>query len=144
MNQILSQIIYPQPILIIGLLILMLFDLITGITKATKQGDATTSRGMRNTFDKGSTYFIFIFSLVVLVNITNIADSDKQFSGVLAFSLSAVMIGSCYIEFKSIIENLIITNTAKDGKVSDFATYFLIPLHKILIVKLSKKQEDEA
>lgn len=140
MNEIISQLVYPKPILLIGLLFLMFFDLLTGINKATKAGNATTSRGMRDTFDKGSTYLIFIFSLVVLVNITNIADEDKEFSGVLAFSLSAVVIGSCYIEFKSIIENLIITNTDKNGEVSDFATYFLIPLHKILILKLAKKE----
>jgi hypothetical protein len=76
MNEIISQLVYPKPILIIGLLFLMFFDLLTGINKATKAGNATTSRGMRDTFDKGSTYLIFIFSLVILVNITNIADES--------------------------------------------------------------------
>lgn len=144
MNQILAQIVYPNPVLIVGLLLLMLVDLLTGINKASKQGDATTSRGLRDTFDKGSTYFLFIFSLMVIVNLTNVADADKQFAGVLGLSLSGVMMITCYIEFKSIIENLIIINTDKNGNLSDFATYFLNPLHSVLILKLAKKQENEA
>lgn len=144
MNEIISQLVYPKPILLIGLLFLMFFDLLTGINKATKAGNATTSRGMRDTFDKGSTYLIFILSLVVLANIINIADADKQFTNVLLLSLSTVTCGACYIEFKSIIENLIAINTDKDGKESDFAAIFLQPMHKVLILKLAKKQENEA
>jgi hypothetical protein len=142
MNQIISQLVYPNPILIIGLLLLMLVDLLTGINKASKQGNATTSRGLRSTFDKGSTYFSFIFSLMVVINLTTLADAGKEFSGIIGLSLSGVMMITCYIEFKSIIENLIIINTDKDGNLSDFAKYFLNPLHSILILKLAKKQEN--
>lgn len=140
MNEIVAQLVYPKPILLIGLLILMLFDLITGVNKAARAGNATTSRGLRDTFDKGSTYLMFILSLVVLVNVISISNSDKDFANTLSLILSAVMSGACYIEFKSIIENLIMINTDGDGIKTDFATYILCPIHNLLILKLSKKE----
>jgi hypothetical protein len=79
-----------------------------------------------------------------LANIINIADNDKQFTNMLLFSLSTVTCGACYVEFKSIIENLIAINVDKEGNESDFAVYFLLPMHKLLILKLSKKQNDES
>lgn len=140
MNEILHQLVYPKPILLIGLLILMFFDLITGINKATRAGNATTSRGMRDTFDKGSTYLIFILSLTVLANIINIADVDRTFNTTLMLLLNAVAAWACYIEFKSIIENLIKINTNEDGSITDFAAYVLVPIHEKIIFKLKKNE----
>lgn len=143
MNQILSQIVYPHPILIFGLMLMIFLDLLSGIRKASNNGEATTSKGFRNSIDKATTYCTFIFSVLVIVNITSFADTDGDFLGVFKYSLNGLLIGTSYIELKSIIENLIEINT-KDGEPSDFCIYFLTPLHNILIFKLAKKYKDEA
>lgn len=140
MKLIASQLVYPNPILLLGLILLMLFDLLTGVNKAARAGNATTSRGLRNTFDKGSTYLMFILSLIVIVNIMSISNTNDEFTRTLTYVLSAVVTGACYIEFKSIIENLIAINTDADGNKTDFATYILCPVHNILILKLQKKE----
>jgi preprotein translocase subunit SecG len=142
MNQILAQIVYPNPILIFGLMLMIFLDLMSGIRKASKNGEATTSRGLRNTIDKATTYCTFIFSVLIIVNITSFADTDKDFLGVFKYSLNGLIIGTSYIELKSIIENLIAINT-KEDKPSDFCIYFLTPLHNLLILKLAKKYKDE-
>ena len=143
MNQILAQIVYPNPILIFGLMLMIFLDLMSGIRKASNNGEATTSRGLRNTIDKATTYCTFIFSVLIIVNITSFADTDKDFLGVFKYSLNGLIIGTSYIELKSIIENLIAINT-KEGESSDFCIYFLTPLHNLLILKLAKKYKDEA
>lgn len=143
MNQILAQIVYPNPILIFGLMLMIFLDLLSGIRKASNNGEATTSRGLRNTIDKATTYCTFIFSVLIIVNITSFADTDKDFLGVFKYSLNGLIIGTSYIELKSIIENLIAINT-KEGEPSDFCIYFLTPLHNLLILKLAKKYKDEA
>lgn len=143
MNQIFTQIVYPNPILIFGLMLMIFLDLMSGIRKAANNGEATTSRGLRNTIDKATTYCTFIFSVLIIVNITSFADTDKDFSGIFKYSLNVLLIGTSYIELKSIVENLIEINT-KEGKKTDFCIYFLTPLHNLLILKLTKQFKDEA
>jgi hypothetical protein len=142
MKEILATLIYPAPITIVGLIILMFVDLLTGINKASANKEATTSRGLRKTFDKASTYLSAIVSLLVIINITHFADKEQKFYWLMDYSATGIMIFTCYIEFKSILENLIAINTIK-GKPNDFAKFILIKLHDILIVKLNKNKENE-
>lgn len=113
---------------------MIFIDLLTGIQKANKNHEATSSRGLRYSFDKATTYFSLIVAVLVLVNITVIADKEKQFTGWLFYSLNALLISCCYVEFKSILENLIEINT-RDGHKNQFAKLILVKLHNALILK---------
>lgn len=137
MKEILAQIIYPNPILIVGFLMMILFDLVSGVRKAKKKGEATNSKGLRKTIDKTSSYSIFILSVTTIINITMLADTDKRFTGIFNYSVNGLLLGACWIELKSVLENLIILN-AEGKKPNDLAKYLLIPLHNALIFKFSK------
>lgn len=137
LNMDFSNLIYPSPITIVGLIILMFFDLLTGVSKASKNGEATSSQGLRKTFDKGSTYLSTVLSLLVIINVTHFADKEQKFFWLMDYSATGIMIFTCYIEFKSILENLIETNKI-NGKPNDFSKYLLTPIHNLLIVKIKK------
>lgn len=138
MTEIITQLIYPSPVLIFGFMIMILMDLITGIRKAARAGVATTSRGLRNTIDKAGSYLVLILSVLVLINITNLADTDKSFLATFSFSINGLIIGCIYIEVKSILENLITINTKEDKSQTDLCIYFLVPIHAIIILNLNK------
>jgi hypothetical protein len=78
---------------------------------------------------------------LVIINITHFADKEQKFFWLMDYSATGIMIFTCYIEFKSILENLIAINIV-DGEPNDFAKFILIKLHDVLIVKLNKTKED--
>jgi phage-related holin len=123
-----------------GLFVLIFIDLISGIIKAKRAGEATTSRGLRRTVDKASSYFSLLVSVFIMVNLFGVADSQNEYTSILFFSANGLVTGCAYIELKSILENLIIINT-KEGKMNDFATYLIVPLHSVLILKLQKPKQ---
>jgi Bacteriophage holin family len=141
MNEIILNLIYPKPILLIGLILLIFLDLLTGINKAKRAGELTTSRGLRNTVDKASSYFNLLLSVFIMVNLLGVADSKNEYQNIFFFSANGLVIGCVYIEVKSILENLIIINT-KDGVMNDLASYILMPIHSFLILKLQSKKEN--
>ena len=145
MKEIIAHLVYPSPLLIFGFMFMIFFDLLTGIRKASKNGEATTSRGLRNTIDKTGSYITLILSVLIIINITAVSDSAENFVNLFHYSINGLVIGCTYIELKSILENLILINTDKSGKKTDLCVYFLIPMHGILIMNLNKfkKQEDE-
>ena len=148
MEKILSQLIYPSPLLLIGVMLMIFLDLLSGVRKAAKNGEATSSRGLRNSFDKATTYFSLNLAVLVIVNITNIADKEKHFVDWLGYSTNTLLIACCYVELKSILENLIDINSEKvvvkfnnPPKVTpnDFAKFILIPIHNTIILKFKKQ-----
>jgi Bacteriophage holin family len=142
MNEIILNLIYPKPVLLIGLIALIFIDLLTGINKAKRAGELTTSRGLRNTIDKASSYFSLLLSVFIMVNLLAISDSKDEYQNVFFFSANGMVIGCVYIEIKSILENLIIINT-KNGVMNDLANYILVPIHSFLILKLQSKKENQ-
>lgn len=82
--------------LVMGLLILMLIDLISGIYKAKCNSRATTSVGLRQTSIKFVEYTLVSFSFVILSNMTEL----------LSFVSSMPFVFLSLIEIKSIVENL--------------------------------------
>ncbi|WP_445454117.1 phage holin family protein [Flavobacterium sp. 25HG05S-40] len=134
MNQFLSHLVYPSPYLIVGLMIMIFLDLLSGIQKANKNHEATSSRGLRYSFDKATTYFSLIVAVLVIVNITVIADKDNHFKGWLDYSINGLFILCCYVEFKSILENLIEINT-RNGQKNAFCKLVLVRFHNTLILK---------
>ncbi len=137
MQNIIDQLIYPNPLLLVGLIGLIFIDLLTGVQKANKLGEATTSRGLRYSFDKGSTYFSLIVSTLIILNITSLADKQHSFQGWLTYPINTLILASSYIEFKSILENLIEINT-KNGKQNFIAKVVLTKIHNGLILKFKK------
>lgn len=149
MKEILSQLIYPHPLLLLGVMVMIFLDLLSGIRKAAKNGEATSSRGLRYSFDKATTYFSLNLAVLVIINITNFADDQKRFVDWLGYSCNTLLIACCYIELKSILENLIKINSEKvktkfnapPKKVpNDFAKLILIPIHDALILKFKNNK----
>lgn len=148
MKEILSQLIYPHPLLLIGVMVMIFLDLISGIRKAAKNCEATSSRGLRNSFDKATTYFSLNLAVLVILNITNFADDQKRFSDWLSYSTDTLLIACCYVELKSILENLIEINTEiqmvrfnQSKKIpNDFAKFILMPIHNALILKFKNNK----
>lgn len=151
MEKFLSQLIYPHPLLLIGIMVMIFLDLLSGIRKASKNGEATSSRGLRNSFDKATTYFSLNLAVLVIVNITNITDKERHFVDWLSYSTNTLLIACCYVELKSILENLIEINSEiiklkfnnPPKKVpNDFAKLILIPIHNAIILKFKKQNND--
>jgi hypothetical protein len=140
MNEIVLNLIYPKPIFLIGLILLIFLDLLTGINKAKRAGELTTSRGLRNTIDKASSYFSLLLSVFIMVNLLAISDSKDEYENIFFFSANGMVIGCVYIEGKSIRENLSIINS-KNGVMNDLANYILVPIHSLLILKLQKNKQ---
>jgi phage-related holin len=82
--------------LVMGLVILMLIDLISGIYKAKCNNRATTSVGLRQTSIKFVEYTLVSFAFVILSNMTDF----------LSFVSSMPFVFLSLIEIKSIVENL--------------------------------------
>lgn len=136
-NYIIQHLVYPNPFVLIGLFILIFIDLLTGVNKAKRNGEATTSRGLRKSYDKGSTYFSLLLSVIVLCNIISFADIKQEYAVLTILSVNLLILGCVYIEVKSILENLIEINT-RDGEPNDLASSILIPLHNAIILKLKR------
>lgn len=138
MKEFFAQIIFPSPIIVIGIIILVALDLIWGVRKAAKNGEATTSRGLRKTFDKAGSYFTLLISVMVVTNVVNLSDAQHQYSDWMAYLNNGIPLMFCYVEMKSILENLIEINT-HDGEPNELAATILIPIHDKLILKFKQK-----
>ncbi len=90
----------------IGVIIAMGCDFITGVRRAQKAHEATTSRGFRKTVEKASQYFMPMFCLTVI---------DVIASEFLDYPYLTAVLGvfNIYIELRSIWEN---THTAAQKK----------------------------
>ena len=128
-----DNLVYPSPVSMLGFLVMVAVDLWTGVQKAKKRNEATTSEGLRKTVTKSTTYCALLVSLLILFNLTTIA-TDK-FLQLFDYSLNTV-VGFCiWIEFKSVLENLIEINTDASGRRNFLCRQLLEPLHNITILK---------
>ncbi|AXQ66548.1 MAG: toxin secretion/lysis holin [Caudoviricetes sp.] len=129
------ELVYPSPIIVIGFVLMLLMDLITGIQKTKRNGEYTNSKGLRRTIDKASTYCQLIVSLLIIFNLSNMF--NQTFITAFDYSINGV-VGFCvWIEFKSILENLIEVNTnLTTGKKNSLANRLLVPMHDLIILKL--------
>lgn len=129
------ELVYPSPIIVIGFVLMLLMDLITGIQKTKRNGEYTNSKGLRRTIDKASTYCQLIVSLLIIFNLSNMF--NQTFITAFGYSINGV-VGFCvWVEFKSILENLIEVNTnLTTGKKNSLANRLLVPMHDLIILKL--------
>jgi hypothetical protein len=133
MDQILTSLIYPDPVMIIGFIVILGLDLVTGIIKASKKREATTSKGLRGTIDKAYTYCALLLSLVVIFNLTSF--TSPEYIWLFNYSINSIVIFSIWIEFKSILENLIAINTDRHGIRNFLCEYLLVKIHNLIIFK---------
>lgn len=138
MSSIFTNLIFPNPAILMGIAILAAFDLLTGIYKSKKKGIATASQGFDKTINKAITYLSLIVLSFVVTNVAPHAyDLDKNIHHI-EFGFDTVCFFLLYRELKSILENLIVANTNCDGIHNDIAL-FLIPIHNALIFKFNKE-----
>lgn len=138
---IMDNIIYPHPVTVLCFIGLLLLDVYSGVQKSTKRGRKTTSRGLRESVDKTKSYFTLLLAVTILANATAIARAD--YFNWLNYSVNGLLLAFCYIEVKSILENLIKINTV-DGKPNFFAKTILIPMHNALILKFKANDTNSA
>lgn len=140
MKELIQNLVYPEPALLIGLFGIIFLDLLTGIRKAANNGEATSSRGLRNSFDKATTYFSLIVAVLIVINCISLAHVKEDVTW-LPYGVNGLLMACIYVELKSILENLIEINSI-DKIPNDFATIILIPIHNIIILKLKKKTDE--
>lgn len=133
MNQMLNSLIYPDPVMIIGFILMLGLDLITGILKASKKHQATTSKGLRQTVDKAYSYCALLLSLLVIFNLTSL--TSPEYNWLFNCSVNSILTFCIWIEFKSILENLIAINTDKNGIRNFLCEHLLTKLHNLVIFK---------
>ena len=133
MSQTLSALIYPDPIMIIGFILILALDLISGILKAAKKHEATTSKKLRQTINKAYSYSALLLSLLVIFNLSSF--TNPEYKWLFNYFLNSVLIFSIWIEFKSILENLIEINTDKYGVRNFLCEHLLVKIHNLIIFK---------
>lgn len=138
MEEIISSLIYPEPVMVIGFIIMLALDLITGILKATKKHQATTSNGLRRTINKSSTYCVLVLSLLVIFNLTSL--TSPGYNWLFDYCINTVIVACIWIEFKSVLENLIEINTNPDGTRNFLCEHLLARLHDLIIFKFKNQQ----
>lgn len=121
---------YPSGRLLIAVLLLIVIDLITGITKATINKQRRTSEGLRRTFSKFMQYGGSIIVSMILLNI--IHHSTPEFSSEISRLFGSLMLMiMIYIEVVSVFENLEEINPK-----SDFVRYFIKPVRRLLTFRI--------
>src|SRR5690554_6662015 len=136
MEEIIKNLIFPNPASAFALFFIVLLDLMTGIFKSKKKGIATASQGMKKSVQKLTTYLSMILLSLLLTNLANISYDLSEHLNKLNLGIDALCLWLVHLEVKSILENLVIANTDKNGNRNDVAK-FLIPLHNAWILKFN-------
>lgn len=130
--------IFPNLLILTCVCALVVVDLISGIMKSTSLGVATMSEGLKKSAQKLGTYLTLITTSLILANLALIVEEANELY--MLISLNFLCSGFVYLETKSILENLIIANTNKDGERNDVAN-FLVIIHNSLILKFKNLTE---
>lgn len=107
---------------LIWLVVAMVLDFATGVTKAWVRGEVATSKGFRNTVAKGIQYGAFLIITHVLINFSTVGKKFENLAviGDLAYTFLIL------IEIKSVYENIVAMNSKFDflkriiGKIQAF------------------------
>lgn len=140
MYDLISNLVFPNPAFTFSLFIIVLLDLLTGIFKSKRKGVATASQGMKKSVQKLTTYLSLISLSIVLTNLAKIHYDLEQHLNELNFGINGICYALIHLEVKSILENLIIANTDKDGNQSEIGKYLVI-LHNTWILKFKNIHE---
>lgn len=140
MQEIISNLVFPNPAVLFGLALLVLLDLITGIVKSKRKGIATASQGMKKSVQKLTTYLSLITLSLILSNLAKITYGLESHIDELNLGINAVCFWLVHLEVKSVLENLIIANTDEDGNQNEVAK-LLVPIHNAWILKFKNITE---
>lgn len=138
MQELMNNLIFQHPLIILAISLLVFLDLITGIFKSKTKGIATKSQGFKKTVNKLISYLSLIILSFIVTNISNSVWELKTSVDTLGLGLDTIGLFLVYLEIKSILENLIVANTNKNGEQNDFAK-LLVPIHNALILKFNKQ-----
>jgi phage-related holin len=128
-----SQITFvPTFSLLLAMAFALGLDFLTGVYKARRKNEATTSKGFRKTIDKFISYGVAVASssLLVFISEQKGGEAVKLIGGFLNDGLVCFII---YIEVVSIFENLI-----EISPDSPLCLYFFGPVHKFLTLQIKK------
>lgn len=95
--------IVPKPMLVLCLIGSMILDLLTGLLKSWKNGQATTSSGFRKTVTKTGTYVGVILGMYLLATMLNTLHPQDAFSYI--HLVNGTISFLVFIELYSIFEN---------------------------------------
>lgn len=119
-------------IIYVSVILVMILDFITGVHKACKRGEATTSRGFRRTAEKASQYFLPMICLTAIDAIASVFLDYPYLTAIMgAFNI--------YIELRSIWENTHTTEETQKQQMCATELINFIDQHKEELKKLLNK-----
>ena len=140
MQEIISNLVFPNPASTFALFFVVILDLLTGIFKSKRKGVATASQGMKKSVQKLTTYLSLIVLSLILTNLAKLTYGLEQHLNELNLGINAICFWLIHLEVKSILENLIVANTDEDNNKNDIAK-FLITIHNAWILKFKNINE---
>lgn len=140
MQEILQNLVFPNPAFTFALFFVVILDLLTGIFKSKKKGVATASQGMKKSVQKLTTYMSLIVLSLILTNLAKLTYGLETHLNELNLGINAVCFWLLHLEVKSILENLIIANTDENGNQTEIAK-FLVKIHNAWILKFKNIDE---
>lgn len=140
MDEVIKNLIFPNPASAFALFFIVLLDMLTGIFKSKKKGVATASQGMKKSVHKLTTYLSLILLSLTLTNLAKMTYDLENHLESLNLGINGICFWLIHLEVKSILENLILANTDEDGNQNDIAK-FLVPVHNAWILKFKDLKE---
>lgn len=140
MEEIIKDLIFPNPASAFALFFIVLLDLLTGIFKSKKKGVATASQGMKKSVQKLTTYLSLILLSLILTNLAKMTYDLESHLESLNLGINGICFWLIHLEVKSVLENLIVANTDEDGNQNDIAR-LLVPVHNAWILKFKDLKE---
>jgi len=140
MQEIISNLVFPNPAFAFSLVLFVILDLLTGIFKSKKKGVATASQGMKKSVQKLTTYLSLIVLSLILTNLAKLTYGLDSHLNELNLGLNAICFWLIHLEVKSVLENLIIANTDDDGNQTEVAK-LLVTIHNAWILKFKNINE---
>lgn len=140
MEEIIKNLIFPNPASAFALFFIVLLDLLTGIFKSKKKGVATASQGMKKSVQKLTTYLSLILLSLILTNLAKMTYDLESHLESLNLGINGICFWLIHLEVKSVLENLIVANTDEDGNQNDIAN-LLVPVHNAWILKFKDLKE---
>lgn len=140
MQEIISNLVFPNPASAFALFFVVILDLLTGIFKSKKKGIATASQGMKKSVQKLTTYLSLIVLSLILTNLAKVTYNLEQHLNELNLGVNAICFWLIHLEVKSILENLILANTDENGSRNEVGN-FLVTIHNAWILKFKNINE---
>lgn len=140
MQEIILNLVFPNPASAFALFFVVILDLLTGIFKSKKKGIATASQGMKKSVQKLTTYLSLIVLSLILTNLAKVTYNLEQHLNELNLGVNAICFWLIHLEVKSILENLILGNTDENGNQNEVAK-LLVTIHNAWILKFKNITE---